>query len=84
MSGSRSFFDLRVAASQSPCLHENLAVLSACGACLAPTEVKRRCCDSSGNTQSMFPDLSEKVCSDDKEEKHGAVISGKGTERKFL
>lgn len=45
------------ATSKSPCLHGTLAVLSAGGACSAPTEVERRCHDNEENSRSMFSEI---------------------------
>ena len=40
--------------SQSPCLHETLALLSASGACLATTETECRGRDNLRNSRSVF------------------------------
>ena len=45
------------ATSQSLCLHKTLAVLSASGACSAPTEVERRCRDNEENSQGVFSEV---------------------------
>ena len=42
------------ATSQSPCLHETLALLSASGACLATTETECRGRDNLRNSRSVF------------------------------
>ena len=42
------------ATSQSPCLHETLALLSASGACLATTETECRGHDNLRNSRSVF------------------------------
>ena len=43
--------------SQSLSLLGILAVLSASGACSAPTEVERRCHDNEENSRSMFSEI---------------------------